>query len=113
MRSRRFRPGLLLVALAGLVSCEINPQPPLPSEPQATPSVGGSAALGEGTAGTQSGPSAGGGTPSDIANGGSLTVDAGGQAPSGAGGADGETDAGGAGGATDAGAGGTADAVVK
>ena len=111
MRSRRFRPGLLLIALAGLVSCEINPQPPLPSRP-ATPTVGGSLNLGESMAGSQSGLNAGG-IPSDIANGGSLGVGEAGQAPSGAGGADAETDAGGAGGATDAGAGGIADAVVK
>lgn len=121
MHSRRFRLGLLLAVLAGLASCEINPQPPLPAgikQPN-PPGVSGSLNLGEGTSGAQAGPG-GGGTSNDSSSGGSLVIDMGGGAPQGsggngdiptpgdgggadAGGAGGANDAGGAGGATEAG----------
>lgn len=113
MRTPQLRLGLLLAVLAGSASCEINPQPGLPSEPRpSTPGsgtgTGGSLGLSDGTAGaTQVGPSAGG-TGNDTANGGSLTIGQGGEDDSGAGGAGalnpseggagGETDAGGTGG---------------
>jgi hypothetical protein len=121
MHSRRFRLGLLLAVLAGLASCEINPQPPLPGDKQSNPpGVAGSLNLGEGTSGAQSGPSCG--TGNDSSTGGSLVIDMGGGAPQGSGGVAGNSDvptpgdggaadAGGAGGATDAGgAGGATDA---
>jgi len=131
MHSRRFRPGLLLAVLAGLASCEINPQPPLPAgvkQPN-PPGAAGSLNLGEGMSGGQAGPGSGG-TGNDSSSGGSLVIDTGGGGPQAGGGGAGNAgvptpgegegganDAGGAGGATDAGgAGGANDAggpIVK
>jgi hypothetical protein len=118
MRSRRFRLGLTVAVLVGLASCEINPQPGLPNEPRPSlpgSDAGGSLNLGEGTAGTTSGPSAGGtNNDTDTANGGSLMIGLGGEAPSGAGGAGPETPGeGGAGGETDAGGAGGAGGAVS
>lgn len=108
MPSRRFRPWLVLAAVAALGSCDLNPQPPLPEN---GPAMGGSRGMlpgGENTAGTSA--------PSGPGTAGSLSIDAGGQSnggttpsvmpePSGGQPAGGE----GAGGDGDAGAGAGAD----
>ena len=115
MRSRRFRLWLLLALLAGLASCDLNPQPSLPDSDKgsgvhgggtsAGPSLstggnGGSLALNPGTAGSVGGNAASGGGPADNAEGGAAPVSEAG----GAGGAgDAEPHAGGAGGAVDTG----------
>jgi hypothetical protein len=100
----------LLAVLVGLGSCELNPQPPLPSRDLGNPSLpgtGGSLALGSDPGGSQNT----GGTSNDSSKGGASSIDLGGasaEIPT----SDAGADAGGAGSGGAADAGGEAGAAI-
>ncbi len=79
MVSRQLRPWILLAALAAAAACELNPQPPIPTDGNQG-SIPGAPDTGSGGTASTAGATSAGTSGGAVTTGGSLALDSGGEA---------------------------------